>query len=152
MTTEFTNGFAFGDIHVGDRWKLGRQILDRDEVIEFAKRWDPMPMHIDEELAKATPFGGLTASGTHLLAIRIQMLQAHGTNPHVVASFGYEEVRFLKPARPGDTLTLFGECVWKRESKSQPDRGIVKFKFTMVDQHEEDVLSMLDSIMVRKAI
>lgn len=152
MVKEFTNSFGFDDIEVGDRWELGREVLDRDEVIEFAKRWDPMPMHIDEDLAKATPFGGLTASGTHLLAIRIQMLQAHGINPHVVASFGYEEVLFLKPARPGDTLTLFGECVWKRESKSQSDRGIVKFKFTLVDQHEEEVLSMLDSIMVLKEV
>jgi acyl dehydratase len=151
MQKEFTNQYTFEDLTVGDTYVIGRHQLERQEILDFGRQWDPMPFHIDEDLANASHHGGLIASGTHMLAIRIKLLQSHGTNPYVIASMGYEEVKFLLPSRPGDEVTLHGECVWKRESKSQPDRGIAKFSFTLINQKDETVLSMVDTIFILKS-
>jgi acyl dehydratase len=146
-----SNDYTYEDAIIGEPHKLGSCRLEADEIKAFAKRWDPMPFHIDEDLAAASPFGGLTASGTHLLAIRIGLLQRPGINQNVLASFGYEEVKFLQPARVGDTLTLFVECVWKRESESRPGHGMTKWRHTLENQDDEIVLSMLDTILIKMA-
>lgn len=146
-----TGDYAYEDVVVGAPHQLGTYALEAEEIKSFAKRWDPMPFHIDEDLAAASPFGGLTASGTHLLAIRIALIHEQGINPHVIASLGYEEVKFLNPARPGDKLTLFVECIWKRESASRPGQGLTRWQHTLENQDGETVLSMLDTILIRKA-
>ena len=150
MTAPYTNSASYDEIAVGGRNRVGSYLLERDEIIEFAKRWDPMPFHIDEALAAASPHGGLIASGTHMMAIRIHLLQSGGTNPHVIASLGYEEVKFLGPGRPGDELTLYVECIWKRESESRPGTGLVKLNFEMENQAGEKLLTMIDTILIRK--
>ena len=151
MTTRFKNTETYEEFTVGDRYEVGSYDLTKDEIMEFARRWDPMPYHIDEEAAAASQHGGIIASGAHLLALRIHLIQRNGTNPNVVASGGYDQVRFLRPARAGDTLTLFGECKEKRESRSKPDRGVVTIEMTLQNQDGEPVLSMLDTIVVYRA-
>ncbi len=135
---------------VGEKIELGSYLLEREEVIEFAKKWDPVPFHINEEAAKKSMFGGLTASGAHMTAIRIKILQEVGVNPHVIAALGWDKVRFHKPGRVGDELTLFYECTEKRPSNSKPDRGIVTLGFEMTNQDNELVFSMTDTILVLK--
>ena len=146
-----SNDYTYDDAVIGERHKLGSYRLEADEIKAFAKRWDPMPFHIDEDLAAASPFSGLTASGTHVLAIRISLIHGPGINDNVIASFGYEEVKFLQPARVGDTLTLFIECVWKRESESRPGHGMTKWRHTLENQNGEEVLTMLDTILIKMA-
>ncbi|MAF48488.1 MAG: MaoC/PaaZ C-terminal domain-containing protein [Rhodospirillales bacterium] len=141
---------AYQDLVPGDKHAFGSYRLDSAEIKEFAARWDPMPVHVDEAAAKASLFGGLTACGTHLLAIRVHLIQAHGVNPYVIASLGYE-VKFLKPARSGDLLTLYVECASKRESKSRPGTGIVQLSCTLNNQADETVLSMMDTLMIKKS-
>ena len=151
MTVRFKNTETYEEFVVGNRYEIGSYQLTKDEIMEFARRWDPMPFHIDEEAAAASQHGGIIACGSHLMALRVYLIQRNGTNPHVVASGGYDQVRFLQPGRPGETLTLFGECKEKRESRSKPDRGVVTIELTLKNQDGEPVLSMLDTIIVYKA-
>ena len=150
MSQNHTNEYSYDDITVGDSFRIGPHPLSAEEIIEFGKQWDPMPFHVDEELAKQSPFGGLIASGTHMLAIRIKLLQSQGINPAVVASMGYDEVKFLLPARPGHNLTLVMQCIGKRESKSRPNQGIVQFSQRLENDNGETVLSLLDTILVNR--
>ena len=99
-------------------------VVDREELINFAKRWDPLPIHVDDDLAAR--HGGLTAPGLFVLALKqhlIHQLPAHA----VIASFGYDEVRFHHPLRPGDEVYLRYEFVEARPSSSKPDRGVGRF-------------------------
>lgn len=151
MSLDQPNDYTYEQISVGDTFKIGEHRLDAEEIMEFGRQWDPMPFHIDEELAKQTPFNGLIASGTHMLAIRIKLLQSQGINPAVIASLGYNDVKFLLPARPGDVLALLIECLSKRESNSRPNQGIVQFRLSLENQKGETVMSMLDSVLVLTA-
>ena len=151
MTVRLKNTETYEEFVVGNRYEIGSYQLTKDEIMEFARRWDPMPFHIDEEAAAASQHGGIIACGSHLMALRVYLIQRNGTNPNVVASGGYDQVRFLQPARAGETLTLFGECKEKRESRSKPDRGVVTIELTLKNQDGEPVLSMLDTIIVYKA-
>lgn len=150
MNTEFDNTHTYEQYTVNDKFLIGSYTMEKDEIMAFARRWDPMPFHVDEAAAAATQHGGIIACGSHLMAIRIHIIQRDGTNPHVVASGGYGEVRFHMPARPGDVMTLYGECLEKRVSKSKPDRGVVTLGFTMENQNGDTVLSMTDTIIVMK--
>jgi len=141
---------AYEDFEVGHKLELGVHRLGRDEIIEFAKEWDPMPFHIDEQAAVESPHRGLIASGSHLIAIRIKLIQSDGINPYVIAAMGWDEIRFIRPGRPDDLLTLYSECIEKRTSKSKPDRGIVKCSYELINQHGETTMSMSDTLLVRK--
>ena len=94
--------------------------------------------------------GGLIASGSHLIAIRIKLIQSDGINPYVIAAMGWDEVRFIRPGRPGDHLTLFSECTGKRSSKSKPDLGIVNNYYELINQIGEVTMSMKDTLFMRK--
>jgi acyl dehydratase len=138
----------FEDIEPGAKVLSEPYRVPQDEMLAFARRWNPLPHHIDARAAAASPFGGLTAPGLYTLAVK-QVL-ADRIPQAVIASMGYDEVRFPTPVRPGDELTL--ELLWveKRESRSRPDRGIVKLRFTLRNQAGETVLSHLDTILVRR--
>ncbi len=148
----FLARYSYQDLIPGAQHKYGSYHLEAEEIKDYARRWDPMPFHIDEELAKASMYGGLTACGNHLMAIRIHLLQSQGVNPNVLASFGYDEVRFVKAAYAGDVLGLTLECASKRLSESRPNCGIVQLKFTLDNQDGETVLSMFDTILMRDAV
>lgn len=145
----FLASYSYQGLVTGAKYKLGAYRLEADEIKDYARRWDPMPFHIDEALAEAGMYGGLTACGNHLMAIRIHILQSQGVNPNVLASFGYDEVRFVKAAYVGDVLALTVECISKRLSNSRPGTGIVQLNCSLENQDGETVLSMLDTILVR---
>ena len=111
---------------------FGEYLLTQEEIIEFGKKWDPQFFHIDPEAADKSVFSGLIAAETHLLAITVLQLITHQPRVSVLAGLGWDEVRFLGPARPGDALTLFRECLEIRPSASKLDRGVVKNRLTLL--------------------
>jgi len=123
-------------------------VVDQSEMVAFAKIWDPVPIHIDEAAGKAA-FGSLTAPGVFILCLKQRLLHNMDKMAAVIASLGYDEVRFHKPVRPGDELTLVVEWIEKRLSRSKNDRGIVVHRLSLVNQNDEEVMSHLDTILVR---
>ena len=138
------------DFVLGEVEKVGEHHLTQEEVIEFGKKWDPQFFHIDPEAANKSVFQGLIAAGTHLIAITVLHLITHEPRVSVLAGLGWDEVRFLEPARPGDTLTLFRECLEIRPSTSKFDRGVVRNRLTLSNQKGQSLLSYVDTIMVAK--
>jgi len=139
----------FEDIEPGTSTRVGSYRVDADDIVSYARRWDPLPVHIDEAAAKQTVFAGLTASGSHTLAIRTLLLHRVPIQDGVIAAGGWDDVRFHKPVRPGDELWL--EVTWmaKRRSASKPDRGIVTALMKLLNQDDEVVLSHKDTIFMR---
>ena len=138
----------FEDMVPGEHMMSPTAVIDRDEMIDFAKRWDPLPIHVDHDLAARD--GGLTAPGLFVLAVKqhlIHQLPAHA----VIASFGYDEVRFHHPLRPGDVVYLRYEFVEARPSTSKPDRGVVTVRLSLINHNNNEVvMSHLDTILVRR--
>lgn len=140
---------AYEDYQIGERVLLGNHLLTSEEIINFAKKWDPAPFHIDEKAGRDSTHGSLTAAGAHLIAIRIKLIQDRGINPYIIATMGWDKVRFIKPAKPGDYLALSYECIDKRLSKSKQGCGIVTMHFEMTDQNNILILSLNDTILIR---
>ena len=140
----------FEDYHVGDKVSAGEFELEKSEIIDFAGKWDPQPFHTDEAAAAESVYGGLTASGCHVVAIAMSLVEKSDAKPKVIGALGWDELRFPNPARPGDRLTLTLECIEARPSESKPDRGIVRNQFTLANQNGETVLILKDTILVEK--
>jgi acyl dehydratase len=132
----------FEDFTPGQVIELGRHTITKAEIIAFAKQFDPQVFHLDEEGAKKTIYGGLIASGWHTGSLTMRLLYEGLVKDTVsLGSPGVDELRWLKPVRPGDTLTVrltVTECI---PSRSKPDRGIVKSTIEMRNQHGEVVVS-----------
>jgi acyl dehydratase len=147
----------FEDFEVGTEISIGEYLVTKQEIVEFAKKWDPQPFHIDERAAEESAYGGLTASGSHIMAIRTWLLH-HGKDTSnspqpekqaaIIGALGWDEVRFQNPVRPGDRLFLTREVIGKRESRSKPGRGVVQQLMTVTNQNRETVLIHKDSILV----
>ena len=140
----------FEDINLVDKTEVYDYPVTEREIIDFASTWDPMPFHIDVELAKASVYRGLTACGAHIYGIFVKL--AHGLDPKmaVIAAVASKEMTFNQPIRPGDTLHLQAECLSLRESASKQDRGLAEFQFTLVNQRGEVAFQMLQVIMLAK--
>src|SRR5271168_3517344 len=119
----------FDDLTVGMRFKSESKPVSREEILRFASEFDPQPFHLDDEAAKDTILGGLAASGWHTAAISMNLaIQARPFGSHPLFGAGVDELRWLKPVRPGDTLHLEGEVVDLVPSKTKP-QGIVRIKW-----------------------
>src|SRR3954453_3111765 len=118
----------FEELQIEIRSAPGPYSLSKEEIIRFAKQYDPIPRHIDEELAAQSVFGGLTASGSHTFAIYI--LLSGQLQPHfqVLMGLGWDELKLTNPVRPGDALDLEMTVLELRPSKSKPDWGIVRIE------------------------
>ena len=138
------------DFVLGKIEKVGEHNLTQKEIIDYGNKWDPQFFHIDPATANKSVFKGLIAAGTHLIAITVLHLVTHQPRVSVLAGLGWDEVRFLGPARPGDTLSLFRECLEIRPSTSKLDRGVVRNRLTLNNQHGELLLSYVDTILVAK--
>jgi acyl dehydratase len=134
----------FEDFAPGWTYESEARKLSAAETVAFAREWDPQRYHTDEGAARASPFGGLIASGwqTGCVAMRL-MCDGYLTDSACVGSPGFEELRWLKPVRPGDSLRLHAEVLEARLSSTRPDRGIVRWRWEMLNQHDEVVLSIL---------
>jgi acyl dehydratase len=133
----------FEDFAVGDVIELGRHTISKEEIIAFARQFDPQVFHLDEEAAKHTTFGGLIASGWHTGSLTMRLLY-EGAIKHTVSlgSPGVDEMRWLKPVRPGDALSArmtVTECV---PSRSKPDRGVVRSLIELRNQGGEIMVTI----------
>lgn len=129
----------FDDLKLGMRFKSGEVTVSREDILRFAREFDPQPFHLDQEAAKETILGGLAASGWHTAAIAMNLaVQTRPFGPHPLLGAGVDDLRWLKPVRPGDTLRLEGEVVELVPSKTKP-QGIARIKWTAYNQDGEAV-------------
>jgi acyl dehydratase len=134
----------FEDFKVGERNRLGSASVTRDEIVAFARQFDPQPFHLDEEAAKRSLFGGLIASGWHTASLCMRlMVEGIMSRSASLGSPGVDELRWHRPVRPGDTLTLTAEVLEVTPSRSKPDRGVIRARYELANQNEELVLSMI---------
>lgn len=138
----------FEDVVVGATLHTASYVIPEDEMTAFAVAWDPMPMHIDRDYA-AKHHGGLTAPGTYLLAVKLKLVHTLPFRRTVIASTGYDEVRFLRPVHAGEAVSVVLEWTSKRRSRSKPDRGIAMARNVLVDAKGEAVLSHRDTLIMR---
>lgn len=125
--------------------------LTEAEIIDFAWRYDPQPFHLDANAAAASPYGGLIASGFQSLAICFRLfIQSGILAESSMGSPGIDELRWLAPVRPGDTLHCEVEVMEVRPSSSKPDRGIARLRYQAVTQRPEVVLSFIVNHMLRR--
>jgi acyl dehydratase len=131
------------DFHPGEVIELGQCTISRESIIAFAREFDPQVFHLDEEAAKATIYGGLLASGWHTGSLMMRLLY-EGLVQHTVSlgSPGIDELRWVKPVRPGDTLSGRLTVLEVTPSRSKPDRGLVRSLMEMRNQHGEIVLTI----------
>jgi acyl dehydratase len=124
--------------------------VSEEEIIDFGKRYDPQPFHVDPQAAEQSIFKGLVAPGALVFAIRSWLVNHLSHRPSYLAGLGLENMDLPNPVRPGDTLKLTIECVEKRESRSRPEAGIVSFNNVITNQRGEEVLTMLAKVLVAK--
>lgn len=133
----------FEDFRVGDRFVSPGYTFTESEIIDFALRYDPQPFHMDRTAAERSPYGGLIASGWQIGSIAFRLFTM--TNPFGRASQGspgLDELRWLRPVRPGDTIRMEAEVIEVRASASRPDRGIAVLTYRALNQNGEPVMSM----------
>jgi len=140
----------FEDIVVGTVSRFGSYAVTREEVIEFAGKYDPQPFHLSDEAAAKTHFGRLSASGWHSCAMAMSMIVENlKVNRQAgLGSPGVDELRWLKPVYPGDTLRCETEVLEKRVSASRPEMGLFKSRMTVFNQHDVAVVSMISNGMI----
>jgi len=133
----------FEDYLEGDVHRFGSIAVEADEMVAFAKRFDPQVFHADPEAAKQTPFGGLIASGWHTAGLMMRLYVEHYlTHVASLASPGLDELRWLKPVRPGDRLSVRVTVLKAAPSKSKPDRGAVTSFIEVFNQADEAVMTL----------
>ncbi len=132
----------FEDIRPGEVYELGTRTVTEEELIAFAREWDPQPFHVDPEAAKESVFGGLIASGWQTGAIWMRMYVDTMLGSAARGSPGIEELRWLAPVRPGDTLTGRLTVLEATPSATRPDRGTIRIRGEMVNQDGVMVMAM----------
>jgi acyl dehydratase len=142
----------FDDFQIGQKFVSPGLTITEGQIIDFAMHYDPQVFHMDAEAARQSIYGGLIASGIHTLAVTFRlMLQTGALSPAVsLGSPGFDELRWLRPVRPGDTLHTVGEVLEKKPSRSQSDRGLIRFRYACINQNAEEVLSVIGNQMVRR--
>ena len=137
----------FEDLVVGTKASFGRYEVTREEVIEFASKYDPQPFHMDDDAAAKTHFGRLSASGWHTCAMTMNMMVAQFSKEKAASlgSPGIDQLRWIKPVYPGDTLRVESELIEKRQSRSKPNMGFTKSRQTVFNQNDEPVMEMVSN-------
>jgi acyl dehydratase len=142
---------AFEDFPTGRFGSFGPRHVTREEIIAFATEFDPQPMHLDEEAAKASMLQGLSGSGWHLCSIVMRMMfDGYIGRTASLGSPGVNEMRWLAPLRPGDDLTIDVDVVEARVSQSRPETGIVTFKCRVSNAAGQALAEMVSPIMVKR--
>ena len=141
----------FEDFTVGREFRTDGATVTESQILDFALAFDPQPFHMDLEAAKRSMFGGLIASGFHSMALTFRLFaQTRALAACSLGSPGVDEVRWLKPVRPGDTLRATVQVVEQRPSGSKPDRGIIRLHWTALNQRSEPVLTMASMQLVKR--
>lgn len=143
----------FEDYIVGSIYEFGAMTVTEEEVVAFARRYDPQPFHIDPDAAKKTPFGGLISSGWLTAGLMMRLLvDNYVSSVASLGSPGVKELKWLKPVRPGDELSIRVTIREARRSRSKPDRGMVGISVEVLNQKREVVMTMqsVGMILCRK--
>lgn len=132
----------FDEFAVGQRFRSAGCTLSEGQILDFAFHYDPQPFHMDKEAAKEWSYGGLIASGFQTMLVGFRLFYAEGIiSRGSLGSPGLDELRWLRPVRPGDTLHVEAEVVELRPSRSKPDRGMVVIAHTIANQEGEPVMT-----------
>ncbi len=138
------NTLYFEDFHAGQKFRTKGATLTEAQIMEFAWNWDPQPFHVDAQAARDGPFKGVIGSGFQTLLIAFRLwFQENIMNECSMGSPGLDELRWLKPVRPGDTLYVEAEVTESRASESKSDRGYTKIKYSVVNQADEIVMTYI---------
>lgn len=141
----------FEDFQVGDRFRSADYTMAEEEIVAYARQYDPQPFHTDAAAAARSLFGGLVASGWHTAAVSMRLIaQSDIRAAGGLIGMGVEQLRWPRPVRPGDTLHVEVEVLEKRPSRSQPDRGIVRVRNTTFNQAGEPVQIMETALFVQR--
>jgi acyl dehydratase len=140
------------DLEVGAEQYLGSYEVTREEVIDFARKYDPQPFHLSDEAAALTHFGRLAASGWHTCAMTMAVIARNvlETKQAGLGSPGVDELRWLKPVYPGDTLHVRSTVVEVRPSRSKPQIGSFRTSCTVTNQNDEPVLTFTSIVLMRR--
>jgi acyl dehydratase len=139
------------DYQVGMKYPLGSTSFTAEEITAFAREFDPQSFHVDAAAAKDSMFGGLIASGWHINAKLMRLFVDNYLDRRTtLGSPGLDEIRWLKPVRPGDTLTAWVECADKVPSRSRPDLGVIHEHWRATNQKGELVVTVKGLNMVRR--
>jgi len=139
------------DLNPGQTFSTPGVTLTEAEIIDFAWRYDPQPFHLDANAAAESPYGGLIASGFQSLAVCFRLfIQSGILAESSLGSPGIDELRWLAPVRPGDTLHCEVEVLEVRPSRSKPDRGIARLRYQAINQRSEVVLSFVVNHLLRR--
>jgi acyl dehydratase len=142
----------FEDLVVDAERHFGSYDVTRNEVLEFARKYDPQPFHLSDEAAAKTHFGRLSASGWHTAAMTMGVIARHVVDEEQagLGSPGIDEIRWKKPVYPGDTLHVSGRILEKTPSRSRPDMGSFRTKTTVTNQDGEVVMTFISIVLIRR--
>jgi acyl dehydratase len=142
----------FEDLEVGSDRDFGTYDVTREEVIEFARKYDPQPFHLSDEAAAKTHFGRLAASGWHTAAMTMAVIarKVVDDNQAGLGSPGIDELRWKKPVYPGDTLHVRGKIIEKTPSRSRPDMGSFRTETTVTNQHGDTVMTFQSIVLISR--
>lgn len=142
----------FEDIEVGKVTRFGSYAVTRDEVLEFARKYDPQPFHLSDEAAAKTHFGRLAASGWHTCAMTMAMVVEQGKIQPMASlgAAGVDDLKWLRPVYPGDTLRCETEVLEKRESASKPTMGLLRQQTSVFNQDEVAVMRFTATVMAAR--
>ena len=142
----------FEDLVVGEERSYGSYEVTREEVLDFARKYDPQAFHLSDEAAAKTHFGRLAASGWHTCAMTMAVIVRHLSEERQagLGSPGVDELRWLKPVYPGDTIHVRGKVIEKTPSRSKPDIGSFRTETTVSNQHDEPVLRFTSIVLIRR--
>jgi len=142
----------FEDFEVGDETLFGHYDVTREEVLDFARKYDPQPFHLSDEAAARTHFGRLAASGWHTCAMTMAVIARYVVEDRQagLGSPGVDELRWLKPVYPGDRLTVRGTVVETIPSRSKPDIGVVRTRTVVTNQDGIDVMRYTSIVMIQR--
>lgn len=131
----------YEDIEVGESARIGSRTVTKEEIVEFAEKYDPQPIHVDEAAAAESIYGGLIASGWQTIAVCMRMLVDElVTDQASMGARGADELRWIRPVRPGDSLSLTTEVIDKRPSERNPEVGEVDTEIVGFNQDDEPVV------------
>ena len=140
------------DLKVGEEAYFGSYEVTREEVVEFARKYDPQPFHLSDEAAAKTHFGRLAASGWHTCAMTMAVIARKVVDQEQagLGSPGVDELRWLKPVFPGDTLTVRGKILEKTPSRSKPEIGTFRTETIVTNQDDIPVMRFTSIVLIRR--
>jgi acyl dehydratase len=148
MSEQYLEDYAVGQIYMS-----GPRRVDKDQILAFARQFDPQPFHLDEEAARNSPFRGLAASGWHTAAVTMRLMVDGEFKPAGgILGVGFDELSWPRAVRPGDELRVKSEVLEVRPSKSRPDRGMIKVQNTTLNQNDEAVQIFIAKLLVPRRV